>query len=144
MTSQYGQCVRIKKKIRSQARGFEAETGVMPLTLKPKSKPKSWLTEAKAGFNPMSAEVKERWAEYVEELYNDKDKVEVRKKKALKIEMPILETEVEAAVSKLKHDEVCRVDQLPAEIIKQMNKNGIKRFTKICDSMYFKIMRPSQ
>ena len=71
-------------------------------------------------------EVRERWAEYVEELYNDNDRQDDGEGREINLELPILESEVVTALARMGKNKACGVDQIPTEFLKQMGENGTK------------------
>ena len=80
--------------------------------------------------------MRERWAEYVEELYNDNDRQDDGDGREINLELPILESEVVTALARMGKNKACGVDQIPTEFLKQMGENGTKCLTKICNSIY--------
>jgi hypothetical protein len=91
-----------------------------------------------------SEDIKERWKEYIETLY-DKD----GKPKGTDIGMEeskdvltdcrgpdILESEVRAAIEEMKGNKAVGVDEIPAEFLKNLGPKGMQAIVKICKEMY--------
>ena len=80
-------------------------------------------------------EQKERWREYIEELFMDErgDKPAIEKV----IEGPkVMQSEVKAAIKKLKMDKAPGPDQICIEMIKALDEFGIAKVTDLINEIY--------
>ena len=77
----------------------------------------------------------ERWAQYVEELYNDK-----RDTSDQDIESPevcvISEMEVKSVIQKLTRNKATGADNIPAEFIQTLGEKGIQAITRLMNRIY--------
>ena len=86
-------------------------------------------------------EILKRWKEYVEDLYNKDRKpknrsVEETSKNDDEEGPPILRKEVEWAIKALKAKKAAGIDEVPAEVLKIMEENGINSVWKLCQRIY--------
>jgi len=77
----------------------------------------------------------QRWAEYVEELYNDNrssfsDDIKTEER------CSISEAEVQAVIQKLTRNKATGDDNIPAEFIQALGQNGIQLITKLMNKIY--------
>ena len=82
-----------------------------------------------------------RWKEYVEDLYSKDGKpknrsVEGTSKNDDEEGPPILRKEVEWAIKALKAKKAAGIDEVPAEVLKIMEENGINSVWKLCQRIY--------
>jgi hypothetical protein len=89
-------------------------------------------------------EVRRRWKEYVEILY-DKDGKPGVKEIGLEEDGQVeddrrgpelLENEIEAAIKHMKNNKAVGADGIPAEFFKILGNNGTKEVTELCKGMY--------
>ena len=90
------------------------------------------------------SDVKDRWKEYVEELY---DKAGKPAEKDFKLEdenmiendkkgPDILRDEIYAAIKCLKNGKAAGVDDVPAEFLKMLEGEALKRLVELCMEIY--------
>jgi len=77
----------------------------------------------------------QRWAEYVEELYNDNrssfsDDIKTEER------CSISEAEVQGVIQKLSRNKATGDDNIPAEFIQALGPNGIQLITKLMNKIY--------
>jgi len=80
-------------------------------------------------------EILQRWAEYVEELYNDNrssftDDIKTEER------CSISEAEVQSVIQKLTRNKATGDDSIPAEFIQALGPNGIQLITKLMNKIY--------
>ena len=82
--------------------------------------------------------VKDRWAEYVEDLYDDNSRMEIDEPRPIQNEnrLPILESELNNAIGKMKKNKACGEDNLPAEFFQLLGEKGIKYVLGLCNNIY--------
>ncbi|XP_049799700.1 uncharacterized protein LOC126235007 [Schistocerca nitens] len=110
------------KKIREIKGKFQAKIGMI------KDRNRKDLSEAE--------DVKERWAEYVEDLY----KKELHNDRAptadvnvnLELEPDILESEIQWALENMADNKTSGHDEIPAEMFKVTGKDAVKVLHSIC------------
>ena len=86
-------------------------------------------------------EILKRWKEYVGDLYNKDGKpknrsVEETSKNDDEEGPSILRKEVEWAIKALKAKKATGIDEVPAEVLKIMEENGINSVWKLCQRIY--------
>ncbi len=85
-------------------------------------------------------EVRNRWKEYIEELYADSEpRNEWNETTANNIDdegPELLPSEIEAAVQELKVNKSEGIDNIPAEMIKNLGKEGKKELVRLCQDIY--------
>ncbi|XP_049807436.1 uncharacterized protein LOC126249792, partial [Schistocerca nitens] len=114
------------KKIREIKGKFQAKIGMI------KDRNGKDLSEAE--------NVKERWAEYVEDLY----KKELHHDRAptadvnvnLELEPDILESEIQWALENMADNKTSRHDEIPAELFKATGKDAVKVLHSICQKIW--------
>ena len=91
-----------------------------------------------------SDEVRNRWREYIDVLY-DKDgkpkpeEMEVEKERDVQKDFKgpgILQSEIEMAIGKLKNGKAVGAHGIPSEFWKALWENGSSDFTELCKEMY--------
>ena len=89
-------------------------------------------------------DMKERWKEYVEMLY-DKDGKPVEEELGVEKEMDVevdslgpelLASEIEAAIKEMKNGKAVGIDEIPAEFLKALGGEAEKHMTEMCQEMY--------
>src|SRR5678815_1345232 len=91
-------------------------------------------------------EVKNRWKEYVEELYRSEDgelhdnqrlaKEEETQGRKEDIGPEVLGEEVRAAIQELKNNKAEGIDNIPAEMLKSLEDGAMKELIRICQDIY--------
>jgi Reverse transcriptase (RNA-dependent DNA polymerase) len=92
-------------------------------------------------------EIKNRWREYVEELYRNEDgSEEIQNMKDMEgeetkvreedIGPEILGEEVRAAIKELKNNKAEGIDNIPAEMLKSLEEGAMKEMIQICQDIY--------
>ena len=89
-------------------------------------------------------EIRERWASYVEVLYDKKGKPDPMSmavgNEALVDEdgqgPDLLLVEVTAAIKEMKHKKAVGVDGIPSELWKVIDEEGLKELVKLCRNIY--------
>ena len=85
-------------------------------------------------------EVLQRFAEYIEELYEDNrdqsPELDLEELQSAKIMNPIGEAEVRTIIRELKNDKANGVDEIPAEMLKCLGDTGIAAITKMINKIY--------
>ena len=79
--------------------------------------------------------VRQRWVEYVEDLYND-NRRNANNLRNIQVINPILEAEVAQAIRQLKNNKACGIDGVPGEFLKVADRIGVKYITMLCNSIY--------
>ena len=90
------------------------------------------------------SEIKNRWKEYVETLYDKDGKpketdIGVRESTDVAVDFmgpDILESEVRAAVKEMKENKSVGVDGIPAEFLKNLGPKGMDTIVEMCKKMY--------
>ncbi|GFS10001.1 RNA-directed DNA polymerase from mobile element jockey-like [Elysia marginata] len=77
----------------------------------------------------------ERWAEYIEELFNDNRKEYDVMKRNL-AGPPILKDEVRAAIRKMKSGKATGPDKISVELIEALEDYGIEKTTNLLNEIY--------
>ena len=89
-------------------------------------------------------EVRNRWKEYIEVLY-DKDgkpkpeEMEVEKEREVQEDFKgpgILQSEIEMAIGNLKNGKAVGADGIPSEFLKALGEKGSSEFSELCKEMY--------
>lgn len=80
------------------------------------------------------SEITERWAEYVDKLYADERSELPEQNTGEKI--LITEEEIKNIITKLPDKKAAGVDEIPAELIKQLGEQGISILTKLINKIY--------
>jgi len=93
-------------------------------------------------------EVKRRWTEYFQELYNPKTATDQRVLDALPeggrsedIPANIMRDEVEAAIRRLKNNKAPGIDNITAEEIQTAGNSGIELMLKLCRKIWRKFLQ---
>ena len=90
-------------------------------------------------------EVRERWRQYIESLYYDRDgkpKIEdlqIEERKEVdeeEIGEQVLKSEILLTLSEMKEGKAVRVDEIPAEMLKCLGEKAMQELCDICQSMY--------
>ena len=85
-------------------------------------------------------EVLQRFAEYIEELYEDNrdqsPELDLEELQSAEIMNPIGEAEVRTIIRELKNDKANGVDEIPAEMLKCLGDTGIAAITKMINKIY--------
>ena len=91
-------------------------------------------------------EVKNRWKEYVEELYRSEEgelhdnqgleKEEETQGREEDIGPEVLGEEVRAAIKELKNNKAEGIDNIPAEMLKSLEDGAMKELIRICQDIY--------
>ena len=90
-------------------------------------------------------EIKTRWKEYIETLYDKNGKPTVEEMGIEKEESnlqedcvgpEILECEVRAAVKELKNGKAVGADGVPGEFLKALGEEGMKKIVELCQKIY--------
>ena len=77
----------------------------------------------------------ERWAEYVEELYDDNRSTsndDIKTEETRRIS----EIEIQAIIQKLSRNKATGDDNIPAEFMQSLGTNGIQLITKLMNKIY--------
>lgn len=90
------------------------------------------------------ADVKKRWKEYVEELYDWKNKpnekdLEIEIEEEVTVEEKgynLLEEEIEASIKEMKCRKATGSDELPVELLKALNGEGKEVIRDLCNHIY--------
>jgi exonuclease III len=81
-------------------------------------------------------EVLERWAEYVEELYDDRSRGDSDMGDLINEVYTISSEEIEAVIKELPKGKACGTDNVAAELLQSMGKNGMKVMTRLINKIY--------
>ena len=90
-------------------------------------------------------EVTERWAEYVEELYKDLDRVEVDRDgmdDLIHKGYTISREEIEGVIKELSKQEACREDIICAELFQNMGEKGMEIMSRLINKIYKSVYIP--
>lgn len=104
-------------------------------------KPKTWKIEDKEGkvVNEID-DVVEVWRKYCEDLYtcetNDQELIQLPSIREIEQEPDILKVEVEQAIRYLKNNKSTGVDNVSAEMLKQLTPSGVDLLWKICNRIW--------
>ena len=77
-----------------------------------------------------------RWSEYIGDLYDDDERGDIPKIKRNMDGPPILKSEVEAAIKKMKSGKATGPDNIPIEIVTSLEEIGINKTTTLLNSIY--------
>ena len=78
----------------------------------------------------------ERWAEYVEELYDDKSRGEADMGDLINEVYCISSQEIRAVISELPKGKACGEDNISAELLQCMGEEGLEIITKMINMIY--------
>ena len=119
-----GKTKEVYKTIKNFTRQFSPKVGVI------KDEQGNNLTEER--------DIKNRWKEYVENLYKKNNQIKDNFIKSLTLENEpnILEEEVRLALKKLANNKSPGVDNIPIELVKIAGENGIKIITTLCRKIW--------
>ena len=89
-------------------------------------------------------EVRERWRQYIESLYDrdGKPKIEdlqVEEREEVdeeEIGPQVLKSEILLAISEMKEGKAVGVDEIPVEMLKSLGEKAMQELCDICQSMY--------
>src|SRR6188768_2954010 len=81
-------------------------------------------------------EILERWAEYVEELYEDKTRTEADMVDLINEVYTISENEIKEVISELPKGKACGEDYIPIELLQCMEEEGIETVTRLINMIY--------
>ena len=90
------------------------------------------------------SEIKERWKEYMEELYSKSSKPrmedfkleEERQVESDRKGPGLLIDEIHAAIKEIKNGKAAGVDDIPAEFLKLLDEGALKMLTELCVDIY--------
>ena len=83
-----------------------------------------------------SLEVKQRWQEYITELFDDDRNSFVMSEEKEFNGPPIMESEVEDAIKNMRHGKAIGEDGIAIEMIKTLEEWGVKIVTELANSIY--------
>ena len=81
-------------------------------------------------------EVKERWAEYVDDLYKDDNRGEVDMGDLVYEAEPITRIEIESVIKQLPKGKACGNDNIAAELLQGMGDKGMEIMTSLINKIY--------
>jgi retron-type reverse transcriptase len=86
-------------------------------------------------------EVRRRWKEYVEDLYQSKDRpTEIMEDSYMgdgeDLGPKVLREEVLAAINELKNNKATGIDNIPAEILKGLGEKAMNELVRLCQEIY--------
>ena len=81
-------------------------------------------------------EILERWAEYVEELYEDKTRTEADMGDLINEVYTISENEIREVIGELPKGKACGEDNIPIELLQCMEEEGIETITRLINMIY--------
>ena len=81
-------------------------------------------------------EILERWAEYVEKLYDDKSRGEADMGDLINEVYCISSQKVRAVISELPKGKACGEDNISAELLQCMGEEGLEIITKMINMIY--------
>jgi hypothetical protein len=81
-------------------------------------------------------EILERWAEYVEELYEDKTRTEADMGDLVNEVYTISENEIREVISELPKGKACGEDNIPIELLQCLEEEGIETVTRLINMIY--------
>ena len=119
-----GKTKEVYKTIKNFTRQFSPKVGVI------KDEQGNNLTEER--------DIKNRWKEYIENLYKKNNQIKDNFIKSLTLENEpnILEEEVRLALKKLANNKSPGVDNIPIELVKTAGENGIRIITTLCRKIW--------
>ena len=89
-------------------------------------------------------DILKRWAEYIEQLYDDNDRKRLNRTHMTEECLPILKHEVEAACREMKKGKATGQDGISIELIEALGDRGIDALTKIFNVIYYKGELPEE
>ena len=132
------QCDKIEENMKN---GNSKEAYSTLKTLTKTSQNKTNVIEDKEGnLLTESSAVLQRWTEYCNELYNyqlhpDPNIIKNSHRNEQERDPPILQTEIDDAIKKLKKGKSPGIDNVPSELIKSGGEELNKKFTKLCQKV---------
>ena len=89
-------------------------------------------------------EIKDRWTEYIEELYNkrgkpDSTQIPLENEDTINDDNkgpPVLKSEITEAIRYMKQGKSPGIDMIPAELIKALSGEALRELENICITMY--------
>ena len=81
-------------------------------------------------------EILERWAEYVEELYEDKTRTAADMGDLINEVYTISENEIREVIGELPKGKACGEDNIPIELLQCMEGEGIETVTRLINMIY--------
>ena len=81
-------------------------------------------------------EILERWAEYVEDLYKDKERGEANRGEPTKEVYSISVEEIKEIIKDLPKEKAYGDDHIPAELLQCLGEGGIKIVSKFINKIY--------
>ena len=81
-------------------------------------------------------EILERWAEYVEELYEDKTRTEADMGDLINEVYTISENEIREVISELPKGKACGEGNIPIELLQCMEEEGIETVTRLINMIF--------
>ena len=81
-------------------------------------------------------EILERWAEYVEELYEDKTRTAADMGDLINEVYTISENEIREVIGELPKGKACGEDNIPIELLQCMEEEGIETITRLINMIY--------
>ena len=136
------QCYVIEK-LEKEGKVEEMYKIVRRLTMrKPRAISKKGMKDKGGRVTTDNEDVKKIWEEYIKELYCPKQRGrEIRLEKDMNEERDnigpeVMKWEIEMAVKGMKNRKTVGGDQIPAEILKTLEKNGLERVTDLVNKIY--------
>src|SRR5579864_2918116 len=88
--------------------------------------------------------IRERWKEYIEQLYDkagkpEQEEIAVEREAIVPEDCkgpPLLTSEIVEAIKGMKKNKAVGVDDIPAEFLKALGKEGTKELVEMCKEMY--------
>ena len=81
-------------------------------------------------------EILERWAEYVEDLYKDKERGEANRGEPTKEVYSISVEEIKEIIKNLPKEKAYGDDNIPAELLQCLREEGIEITSKLINKIY--------
>ena len=95
------------------------------------------IIKDKQGTEIMDKEgVLKRWAEYVEELYEDRSKEEADMGDLVNEKYTISSYEISIIINKLPKKKACGIDGISAELLQGIGEKGLELITKLINMIY--------
>src|SRR6187399_193607 len=105
--------------------------------LQPKGSRVPQVIKDKTGKSLMQKEeILERWAEYVEELYEEKTRTAADMGDFINEVYTISENEIREVIGELPMGKACREDNIPIELLQCMEEEGIETITRLINMIY--------